>query len=148
MTNQENGQVQEAEVSETNGYGMVEQSNIDNMFTRLKDSWEPGSKKRVMIVDDDQDMRAIVRTHLTMNGIEVCEAINRDFPDDHSLAMPRSLCVNKYPYFTTDSGSHCRTICLIEGLGPTYSRNPLKTQLYRHTQGSSAQTDPPSPPRH
>ena len=71
---------------------------------------------------------------------------NRDFPDDHSLAMPRSLCVNKYPYFTADSGSHCRTICLIEGLGPTYSRNPLKTQLYRHTQGSSAQTDPPSPP--
>ena len=74
MKDQENGQVQE--VSETNGYGMVEQSNIDNMFTRLKDNWEPGSKKRVMIVDDDQDMRAIVRTHLTMNGMEVCEAIN------------------------------------------------------------------------
>ena len=51
MKDQENGQVEE--VSETNGYGMVEQSNIDNMFTRLKENWEPGSKKRVMIVDDD-----------------------------------------------------------------------------------------------
>ena len=59
---------------EQGSYGQIEQANMDKVFQDLKKDWQTISKKRVLIVDDDPDIRDFARVHLMAEGFDLSEA--------------------------------------------------------------------------